>query len=87
MELTHTVTIDYSNDCEMLQNEGWSRDKCAKHFTKLFEASLAKELKGGIQEDEGGVIVYSKRIDVGHAIGWKQAYWFDYENMCGGRYE
>jgi len=79
MELVHVVTIDYSADYAMLYAEGWEPVECAKNFTNLFELSLAEQLKDCERENVGGVIVYRRQGQL--------AYWFDYENMCGGRYE
>ena len=52
---------------------------CAENFTNLFELSLSEQLKDCERENVGGVIVYRRQGQL--------AYWFDYENMWGGRYE
>jgi hypothetical protein len=79
MELKEIVTIDYSADNRMLYAEGWEWTDRAENFTNLFELSLAEQLADCIRENVGGVIVYRRQGQL--------AYWFDYENMWGGRYE
>lgn len=79
MELKEIVTIDYSADDTMLYNEGWEWVQRAENFLNLFELSLAEQLKDCTREDVGAVMIYRRN---GQA-----AYWFDYENMWGGRYE
>lgn len=79
MELKEIVTIDYSADYDMLYAEGWEWAQCAENFTNLFELSLAEQLKDCIREDVGAVMLYRRNGQL--------AYWFDYENMWGGRYE
>lgn len=79
MELVHITTIDYSADYDMLYEEGWEWEQCAENFTNLFELSLAEQLKDCVREDVGAVMIYRRN--------GQDVYWFDYENMMGGRYE
>jgi hypothetical protein len=79
MDLVHRVTIDYSADNDMLYAEGWEWVQRAENFVNLFELSLAEQLKDCVREDVGAVMIYRRR--------GQEAYWFDYENMWGGRYE
>jgi len=79
MELKEIVTIDYSADDTMLYNEGWEWVQRAENFLNLFELSFAEQLKDCEREDVGAVMIYRRAGEL--------AYWFDYENMWGGRYE
>lgn len=79
MELKEIVTIDYSADDTMLYNEGWEWVQRAENFVNLFELSFAEQLKDCEREDVGAVMIYRRN--------GQNAYWFDYENMWGGRYE